>query len=128
MKLRLNPPYLLLAGGIFLIEVVIAAFVHDRWVRPFGGDLLVVMLLHFLARGVSAVSARTAAIGTFIFACAVEAGQWLQLAQRLGVERHWIGRLLLGTTFHWGDIVVYGLGAGLAWWVDQKLSLRRSAG
>jgi hypothetical protein len=128
VKLRASPPYLLVAAVIFLVEAFIAAFVRDRWIRPFGGDLLVVILIHFFVRGTTTVSARAAALGAFGFACLVETGQWLQLAQRLGVEQHWIGRLFLGTTFHWGDVLVYGVGALSAWALDRGLMSRRSSG
>lgn len=124
MKLRVSPPYLLVAAVIFLVEALIAAFVRDRWIRPFGGDLLVVILIHFFVRGTTTVSARAAALGAFGFACLVETGQWLQLAQHLGLEQHWIGRLFLGTTFHWGDVLVYGVGALCAWGLDRALTSR----
>ena len=125
VKLRLRPPYLLVAASVLLTEVLIATFVHDRWVRPFGGDLLVVVLLHFLARGLLPLSQRGAALGAFAFACLVEIGQWLQLAQRLGLEHHWFGRLFLGTTFHWGDVLAYALGACCAWWADSKVRVQQ---
>ena len=128
MELRPSLPHLGVAALIFLVEAFIAAFVHDRWIRPFGGELLVVVLIHFFVRGTTTVSARAAAWGAFAFACLVETGQWLQLAQRLGLEQHWIGRLFLGTTFHWGDVLVYGVGALCAWALDRALTSRRPSG
>lgn len=121
--LRLNLQALSIAGVILALEVLIAAFVHDRLIRPFGGDLLVVVLLHFLVRGVSDVRPWQAATGSFVFACAVECGQWLRLAHHLGLEHHWFGRLFLGTTFQWGDVLAYFLGAVVAWWVDGRMRI-----
>ena len=33
---------------LLIIEVLIALFVHDRFVRPYIGDVLVVMVLYFM--------------------------------------------------------------------------------
>ena len=43
MKKRL--PYAIAALLLFLIELFIALFVHDTFVRPYFGDVLVVILL-----------------------------------------------------------------------------------
>ncbi|MDP5172040.1 MAG: DUF2809 domain-containing protein [Bacteroidia bacterium] len=46
-----NKTYLLIGLALFLVEVLIALFVRDRIIRPYGGDLLVVVMLYFLVRG-----------------------------------------------------------------------------
>lgn len=44
--------YALAFGLLLLLEALIAVFVHDRFVRPYLGDVLVVVLLYCLARAV----------------------------------------------------------------------------
>ena len=44
--LRLNKTYLTLAVFIFVIEVLIALYVHDNFIRPYVGDVLVVILMY----------------------------------------------------------------------------------
>ena len=45
MKKRL--PYLLAFILLLLLEIIIAVFVHDRFIRPYVGDVLVTVLLCF---------------------------------------------------------------------------------
>ncbi len=42
--------YALLFGGVFVVEVLIALFVRDNFVRPYVGDMLVTVLLCALLR------------------------------------------------------------------------------
>lgn len=114
------------ALALFAVEVCIAAFVHDRFVRPHVGDLLVVMLIHFAVRtGVNMRPARVAT-GAFLFACAVEASQGLHLIARLGLQHNTFARLLLGDTFQALDLLAYALGALIAWQLDERLGKRSS--
>lgn len=50
-NIQLCIPALLCAAVLLLIEIGIALFVHDRFVRPYGGDILVTVLLCCLWRG-----------------------------------------------------------------------------
>ena len=45
-----KPKYLLLCVFIFCIEVLIAKYMHDQVIRPFGGDVLVVVLIYAFIR------------------------------------------------------------------------------
>lgn len=44
--------YALAFGLLLLLEALIAVFVHDRFVRPYLGDVLAAVLLYCLARAV----------------------------------------------------------------------------
>ena len=65
--MRWNWKYALIALVILLIEIAIALFVHDKFIRPFIGDLLVVILVYFSFRTILKVKASSVAIGVFIF-------------------------------------------------------------
>ena len=108
--------YLLAFFLLLLVEVCIALFVHDHFVRPYVGDVLVTVLLCCLCR---AVFPRLApALPVFLFASAVESLQALHLTEMLGLEDTALG-IILGATFDWKDILCYGLGcllfAGAEW-------------
>ncbi|MFT5820021.1 MAG: hypothetical protein ACI8ZM_001255 [Crocinitomix sp.] len=118
--MRWNWKYALIAFVILLIEIVIALFVHDQFIRPFIGDLLVVVLLYFSFRAVLKAKAFAVALGVFIFAVGIEVLQFFQLAELLGLENNGIARVILGSTFDWLDILAYALGTVLAYFVDQK--------
>lgn len=100
-------PYLILFLVLLAVEICIALFVRDQFVRPYVGDLLVTALLCCLARVV--VPNFSPAVPVFLFAAAVEGSQWLGLAEMLNLQGTVLG-IILGATFDWKDLVCYGLG------------------
>jgi hypothetical protein len=118
--MRWNWKYAFIALVILLIEIAIALFVRDKFVRPFIGDLLVVVLLYFSFRTILKAKASSVAIGVFIFAIGIEVLQFFQLAEVLGLEQNGIARVILGSTFDWLDILAYTLGIMAAYFIDRK--------
>ena len=105
MKRRL--PYIIAFAVILILEILIGLYVRDRFIRPYGGDILVTVLLCCLARAI--YPKLSPALPVFIFAAFVEFTQWMGLAKLLGVEGTIIG-VIIGTSFSWLDIVCYGVG------------------
>lgn len=103
--------------GVFLllliIEVLIALFIHDRFVRPYIGDVLVVMVLYFLARVFLPEGCRGLTLIIFIFATGVEVLQYFNLVELLGLSDNRFMRTLLGAVFDFKDIVCYGVGCAV---------------
>jgi hypothetical protein len=115
-------PYAAATLALFAIEVAIAAFVHDRFVRPHLGDTLAVVLLYLALRAVTRVSRSQAAAAALMVACALEIGQAFALVDRLGLGGNALARCLLGTGFDGWDFLAYLAGAGLALAVDRPRS------
>ena len=111
MRLRFSGRHALVAAAIFVAELLIALFVHDRLIRPLMGDVLVVPLLYFFARTFVAAPPTHLALAVFGFACGIECLQWLGAAQWLGLQKGSILYVTLGATFDWLDIVAYAVGA-----------------
>ncbi len=109
---------------IFLaIEVLIALYVHDDFVRPYLGDVLVVVVLYFFVRIWIPEKYRWLPGAIFVFAAAVEVLQYFRLVEILGVENNVFLRTILGSTFDFKDIVCYGAGClllGLYDWIVYK--------
>ena len=124
MKKRL----LFLALTLFLIgvEVLIALYVHDRFIRPFFGDVLVAVLLCAAVRVIVPDRPLWLPAGVFLFCTGVEILQYFQyfsLPQRLGLYRiPWI-KVLLGSSFDFRDILCYA--AGCAAFAAAEYILRR---
>ncbi|MFZ4556595.1 MAG: DUF2809 domain-containing protein [Pseudanabaena sp.] len=112
-RLIFNRKYFYLTVLLFLIEVYIAIFVKDQFIRPFGGDVLVVILLYCFVRSFWKINTNIAAVSVFIFACAIEGLQYLNLLDRLGWRQYKLLAIILGTTFSWEDIFAYATGTAI---------------
>lgn len=104
---RVRIAYLLVFLGLLLVEICIALFVHDDFIRPYVGDVLVTVLLCCLSRGV--LPKLHPALPVFGIALAAELWQWLGLTTRLGLDGTVLG-IILGATADWRDVVCYGIG------------------
>ncbi|SFP71373.1 Protein of unknown function [Hymenobacter arizonensis] len=109
-KLRFNSKYFCLAIVVFLIEVIIALYVHDQIIRPYVGDFLVVLLLYCLVRGIFSIRVLPAALLVLLFSYLVEGLQYFNLLQHLGLQHSRLARTVLGISFSWADMAIYTAG------------------
>lgn len=105
---------------LFLLELFIAMFVQDKFIRPYLGDFLVVILIYCFLRTFLTVTKFKIALGTLIFAYMVEVSQYFKLIEILGREDNRVARMVLGNAFSWEDMIMYTLGVVLVWWWDIK--------
>ena len=106
---RLHIGYLACTILLFITEVLIALFVDDRFIRPYFGDFLVVMLVYCFVRSFLKTPVVLTAIAVLLFAFAIETAQYFQVAYRLGVtSKFWT--VVLGSSFSWSDMLAYTLG------------------
>lgn len=108
---------------LLAIEVLIALYVRDDFVRPYLGDVLVVVVLYFFVRIWIPEKYRWLPGAIFVFAAAVEVLQYFRLVEILGVENNVFLRTILGSTFDFKDIVCYGVGClllGFCEWIGYK--------
>ena len=108
-----------LAGCLFCVEVFIAAFLHDRLIRPYVGDLLAVVFLYCLVKSVAPVPVGPAVMGVLLVAYALEGLQYVQLLAHLGLTHSRLAAIVLGSHFEWIDMLAYTLGALLIWAVEK---------
>lgn len=109
---------------IFCIEVLIALYVRDSFVRPYLGDVLVVVLVYSFVRIFSPTGIPKMPFYVFLFACFVEVMQYFHLADTLGITNR-AARIILGSTFDWKDIASYAVGCVLIVLVERLF--RRSS-
>ncbi len=119
--MKFNKPYLIVALILLITEIAIALFVDDSFVRPIGGDFLVVILLYATVRGVSGFHSFSVLIGVLLFSYLIEFLQYLDFVTRLGLEDVKIARVVLGTYFSWIDVIAYTAGALFVLIVEMKL-------
>ena len=115
--------YLITFTILLCIEILIAICVHDTFIRPYVGDLLVVVVLYCIVRVIIPDKYRLIPFWIFVFAAFIECLQYLKWVERLGIENNAFLRILMGATFDWKDIVCYGIGCillGIYEWLIQK--------
>ncbi len=115
--------YLLLFIVFLLIEVFIALFVNDRFIRPYLGDVLVVVVIYYFVRIFVTDRIAILPLLIFIFAAAVEILQYFNLVERLGFTDNIFMRVLIGSVFDVKDILCYGVGCvflGVMEWRKRK--------
>jgi hypothetical protein len=101
--------------ALLAIEVLIALFVHDAFVRPYVGDVLVVIVLYTFVRIFVPEKCRLLPLWIFLFAVVVEVLQYFEIVRVLGLSENRFMRVLIGGTFDWRDIACYALGCALLW-------------
>lgn len=106
-----NTRYLATFSLLLIIEVCIALFIHDQIIRPFVGDVLVVLLLYSFVRAFININTLKAIIGVLLFAYTVEVIQATPFIDWTGLSDHKIAKIILGNTFDWKDLFAYTLGA-----------------
>lgn len=105
---------------LLLIEVIIALYVHDSFIRPYVGDILVVILVYSFTRIFIPEKCRLLPLYVFLFAAGVEVLQYFKLVHVLGLEDNRFLRIVLGSVFDLKDIACYGAGCILLEVFERK--------
>jgi hypothetical protein len=125
VKRRLG--YLGLAVACFAVCVVIVVWFDGQpLVRGVLGDVVVVVLLYFLARAVVDSSPRFLAPAVLAVAFLVEVGQYFAVLKRLGFQETWVTRIVFGSAFDYWDLLAYTVGVAFAYTVDTKVLAGRN--
>lgn len=109
-NMRFHRRYFIAAMLLLFTEVIIARYFHDKFIRPFVGDFLVVILIYCMVCSFLKLHTMAAAAGVLLFAYAIEISQYYHLINMLGLEHSTIAQMILGTSFSWIDILMYTLG------------------
>jgi len=117
--MQFNQRYFLFAILLFLLEVLIALYVRDSFIRPYGGDFLVVILLYYLVRAFWNGAPLKVALGVLLFAYTVEILQYFKIVDLLGLTGNRLAEIVIGTGFSWWDMVAYTLGILVVYFWDK---------
>lgn len=103
-------------AAVLGIEVLIALFVHDKFVRPYLGDVLAVVCVYFLARTVLQSKPHCLSIFVTAFAFFVELVQLTPLSEHLPSPLS----VIVGGTFDLKDLLCYYVGGAACFFLDRK--------
>lgn len=107
---RFSKIYFFLTVLLFIIEVLIAVFVDDQFIRPYVGDYLVVMLIYCFWMSFISAPVWKVALATLIFSYIIEIMQYFKLVSILGLRESSIIAIMIGNSFAWNDMIAYTLG------------------
>lgn len=114
-----RPRYFLAFLVLLIIEIIIGVYIHDRFIRPFVGDILVVGLIFCFLYSFIKWRIKPLLVSIFIFSVLVEVLQYFKIADVLGIENK-ILRVMIGTAFSWWDIVCYAVGIAVLWMMYER--------
>ncbi|WP_455170431.1 ribosomal maturation YjgA family protein [Aegicerativicinus sediminis] len=120
MRISFNSNYLMLFLVILILELGLALWIQNGFLRVTFGDFLVVILVYAAARSIIHIKPIYMAIAVLIFAIGVETLQYFKLINLLGLENNMLARLVLGNTFSFQDIFAYILGVTVIYFIDLK--------
>lgn len=111
-------PYTIAFCALLSLEVCIGLFVHDHFIRPYVGDVLITILLCCLCRIFFPKGISILPILVLIFAALVEVAQYFDIVGLLGLQNNTIISTMIGRTFSWIDLLCYGIGC-LTFWLFE---------
>jgi hypothetical protein len=128
---KFNRKYFLLALILLSVEVIIALYFHDPFIRPYVGDLLVVILVYCCWKSFINTGVIPTALGVLLFAFFVEWLQYINFIQLVGWQHSKLARTVIGYSFEWMDVLAYIAGTGLVliienwkWEVGETISAK----
>lgn len=113
--------YALAALAVFLIEVAIARWVTDGFVRNYLGDVLAVALVYLALRAATPLDRVGSAGVALAVAVIIELGQLVHVLDAVGLGGNQLARVVLGGVFDPRDIAYYGVGALVVVLFDRTL-------
>jgi len=116
---RFQWKYFILSVLLFFVEVLIAVYMHDQIIRPYGGDLLVVMLLYCFVKSFLKISVMKAAILVLLFSYLIEFLQYLNLIEFLGLQESRLANIVMGNYFEWIDLIAYTVGIAIVLLIEK---------
>jgi hypothetical protein len=116
---RFNIKYFGLTAFLFIIEVIIALYVNDSFIRPYLGDLLVAILVYCAVKSFFDTPVGSTALCVLVFSYTVEVSQYFHLVNKLGLGNSKLACAIMGTHFSFIDMLMYTLGIILVLFLEM---------
>lgn len=110
MKFKFNLYYCIAFIVLLLIEIAIAVFLKEGFIRHTFGDYLVVILLYCFFKSFISGAQWGIVIFTLIIAYVIEFLQLTNFLQLLGLHHHKLANIVFGNSFSVQDLIAYTLG------------------
>ncbi len=117
--LAFNKNYFILTLLLFFTEVLIALYINDAFIRPYIGDVLVVILIYCFIKSFFKFSVNSVALFVLIFSFTIEFLQYVNIVEKLGLANYKVARIVIGTSFSWIDLLCYTIGIGFVLLIEK---------
>ena len=124
MKKKLRITYLMIFLLLFAAEVLIALFVHDGFIRPYIGDVLVVALICAFLRIFLPERIQFLPVFATAFAVLIESLQYFDFLNLIGLAESRILSTVIGRTFDIKDIICY-IAGGIIFFTAEQIFRRK---
>lgn len=124
MNFSFRKKYFVAAVILLLLEVLIALYVQDSFIRPYGGDFLVVILLYCVLKSFLRIPVKNAIFGVLLFCWLVEGLQYIKITRLLELEDHTLITTVFGSHYEWLDLLIYSL-AAVAIYIFEQVRLKQ---
>lgn len=121
-NIKLN--YLFLCILLLVVEIVIAIYAKDEFIRPLLGDYLAVILVFYFLATFLKTSLNKIAFISLLISYIIEGLQFIHILKLLDLEKYTVLKIVLGTSFSWMDMLAYTLGIGTVIVVHNYKKLR----
>lgn len=120
MKLTFNKNYFIAFIILFLIEVAIAVFFKQGFIRHTFGDFLVAILLYCFFKSFLKGSTLSIAIATLCIAYIIEFLKLTDFLKHLWLEHNKWANLVFGNSFSVQDLVAYTIGIAVTLYMEKS--------
>ncbi len=124
--LKFKKQYLIYAIIILIIEIGIALFIHDNFIRSYVGDFLVVILIYCFLQSFLSTEVWQTATGVLLCSYMIEILQYFHALNKVGLQKFTLARIILGTSFDWTDIGAHTAGIALVLLIKSAVALKQS--
>jgi hypothetical protein len=107
---KFNLKYFALTVLLFITEVLIALYMRDAFIRPYGGDVLVGILIYCFVKSFLNTPMVPTALVVLVFCYTIEILQYFHYVELLGLQNSKLARTVLGVGFSWIDMLCYTAG------------------
>lgn len=108
--MKINTKYIIAFLILLIIEIIIGIFIKDAVIRPYLGDVLVVILIYALIRGLTVRTIKFLPAYVFLLALIVELTQYYRIVEKLNLQNYRVISTIIGTSFDVKDIFCYFIG------------------
>lgn len=105
--LRFSKTYFIATLAILTLEIIIALYIRDRFIRPYVGDIFAIILVYTFLKTWLHATKLVVAIAALFVAFVIEFLQALHFIEHIGLSHNTFAKILLGTSFSWLDLLCY---------------------